>query len=137
MKYHHIIFIIIVFWLGSDGCWYFIFFCACFTSFHTHASLLTFCIFISFLLFPCASVWENTHAWVLHFLSPYWMVVALFLQCNYKYTMCIWSKKVEILDTLVADVTTGDIQNLLICAPMSQFVTSIQKFIKNSVILRL
>ena len=42
-----------------------------FTSFHTHASLLTFFVclsLISFLLFPCASVWDNSLAWVLHFL---------------------------------------------------------------------
>ena len=29
---------------------------------------------ISFLLFPCKSVWENTRAWVPNFLQPYWMV---------------------------------------------------------------
>ena len=30
---------------------------------------------ISFLLFPWASVWENTRAWVPRFLNPYWMVL--------------------------------------------------------------
>ena len=58
-------FIIIVFWLGSDRPSGF-FFLARFTSFHTHASLLTSSsvYLISFLLFPCASVWENARAWV-------------------------------------------------------------------------
>ena len=62
-------FIIIVFWLGSDivsG----LFFRAPFTFFHIHASLLSLRLShcLSFLLFPCVSVWENTRAWVPHIL---------------------------------------------------------------------
>ena len=79
IKYYHMIIIIIVFSLGRDrpsG----LFLRARSTSFHTHASLLTFfvCCFISFLLFLCLSVWENTCAWVPHFLLPYWMVPYFF-----------------------------------------------------------
>ena len=35
--------------------------------------------FIIFLVFPCASVWENTRAWAQHFLWLYWMVDVFFL----------------------------------------------------------
>ena len=57
IKYYHIIFIIIVFWLGCDrpsGLLFFLVSCA---SFHTHAYVLSFfvCFFVLFryLLFPC------------------------------------------------------------------------------------
>ena len=40
--------------------------------------LRLFVYLISFLLFPCASVWENTRAWAPHFLWPYWMVPSFF-----------------------------------------------------------
>ena len=73
--FHNILFIIIIiimFWLGCGRpSGLFIFDRACFASFYTHASLLPslFVLYlISFLLFPCASVWENTLAWVPHFL---------------------------------------------------------------------
>ena len=47
-------FIIIVFWVGRDSCWDYIFLGARFTSFHTPASLLTvFCFFI--LFYSCFS----------------------------------------------------------------------------------
>ena len=39
---------------------------------------------ISFLLFPYASVWKNTRTRVPRFLQPYWMVLVIFRQCNYK-----------------------------------------------------
>ena len=58
--------------------------------------LLSLCV-ISFLLFPCASVQENTCTWVPHFLEPYRMVLVFFRQCNYMCTMCIRSEKVEVL----------------------------------------
>ena len=35
-----------------------------------------------FLLFTCASVWENTRAWVPHFLWPNWMVPSLLAMRN-------------------------------------------------------
>ena len=40
--------------------------------------LLRLSLFISFLLFPCASVSENTLAWV-NFVQPYWMVLPFIL----------------------------------------------------------
>ena len=40
--------------------------------------LLLFLCLISFLLFPCASVWENTRAWVPHFLLPCCRMVLVF-----------------------------------------------------------
>ena len=77
LKNYHIMFIIIVFWLGCErlsG----LFFCACVSSVHARASSYHLCLFlylISFLLFPCMTVSENTHAWVPHFLLLYWMVL--------------------------------------------------------------
>ena len=44
------------------------------SSYHLRLSL---CL-VSFLLFPCASVWENTRAWVPHVLKPYWMAPSFF-----------------------------------------------------------
>ena len=43
------------------------FFSSCSASCPIHSSYLLplFLVLISFLLFPCASVWENTHAWVI------------------------------------------------------------------------
>ena len=43
---------------------------------------LLFLCFISFLLFPCASVGDNTRAWVPHYLLPYWMEHTLFARRN-------------------------------------------------------
>ena len=59
--------------------------------------ILPFLCLISFWLFLCASVWENTRAWAPHFLWSCCMVLAFFRQCNYKCTMCIPSKKIEIV----------------------------------------
>ena len=65
IKYYHILFIIIVFWLGCDrpsGLVLFVplcfFPCSRLSSYYLRLSL---CL-ISFLLFPCVSVWENTRA---------------------------------------------------------------------------
>ena len=76
-KYYHIL-VIIVFWLGCDRPSGHLFFRARFAFFpYSRLSSYLFRLFlylISFLLFPCASVWENTRAWVPHFLQPYWMI---------------------------------------------------------------
>ena len=58
---------------------------------------------ISFLLFPCASVWENFLAWVPQFLlAGYcydeWYSL-FFRQCNYRCTMCMRSEKGKILNS--------------------------------------
>ena len=56
---------------------------------YIHSSLLSFFFFYSclssFLLFPCESVWENTHAWGPHLhefhdfsIQSYWILLALF-----------------------------------------------------------
>ena len=67
IKYYHIMFIIILFWLDVIGrrdlfcsCLLCFFPCSRLSSYHLRQSL---CL-ISFLLFPCASVWESTLAWV-------------------------------------------------------------------------
>ena len=39
---------------------------------------LFFACLLSFLPFPCSSVWENTQAWVPLFLLPYWMELNFF-----------------------------------------------------------
>ena len=65
------------------------------TSFHIHSPLLTFFLFhclISILLFPCASVWENTRAWVPHFLYSYWMELVLFWHQYSFVVTCLLSK---------------------------------------------
>ena len=71
VKYYHFMFINIVFWLGKDrligllsSCPLYFFPYSRLSSF----SLRLFNCLISFLLFPCASVWENTRAWVPSFL---------------------------------------------------------------------
>ena len=70
IKLYSVMFIIIVFWLGSDRPSGFIFSCplyffpySCFSYIHRR-----FLYLISLFLFPCASVWENTHQWVPNFL---------------------------------------------------------------------
>ena len=69
---YNIMFIIIVFWLGRD--WpsglLFSFVPSLLVSILTPLFLPSSSVSLSysFLLFPCASVWENTLAWVLHFL---------------------------------------------------------------------
>ena len=72
IKYYHIMFIIIVFWLGCDRPSGHLFFRARFAFFPysrlSSCLLSLFLYLISFLLFPCASVWENTRAWLPHFL---------------------------------------------------------------------
>ena len=47
-----------------------------FTLLFSHSSSVS----ISFLLFPCSSVWKNTRAWVPHFILRSWMELALFAQ---------------------------------------------------------
>ena len=67
IKYYHILFIIIVFRLGCDRpSWLLLFVPSVLFSILTplFCPSLSHCL-ISFLLFPCASVWENTRAWVL------------------------------------------------------------------------
>ena len=92
---------IIVFWLGQfRPCG--LLFLSCPLYFFPYWRLSSYLLplflyLISFLLFPCASVWENTRAWVPLFLLPYWMVLAFFQQCNYKCTMCIPGEKLEIV----------------------------------------
>ena len=49
---------------------------------------------------------KNTRAWVPHFLQPYWMVLAYFRQCNYNWTMCIRSEKVEIPIKALVNLTS-------------------------------
>ena len=71
IKYHHIMVIIIVFWLGSDWPSWFVFLSCPFYFFpysRLSSYLLLFLNLISFLLFPCASVVANTRAWVPHFI---------------------------------------------------------------------
>ena len=41
----------------------------------TKLFFFVFLCLISLLLFPCATVMENTRAWVSHFLEPYWIVL--------------------------------------------------------------
>ena len=66
IKYYHIWFIIIVFWLGCD--WPSCLLCI-FPYLRLSSYLLRlFLYLISLLLFQCASVWENTRAWVPRFL---------------------------------------------------------------------
>ena len=92
---------IIVFWFGSDrppglhflSCPFFFFLYSRLSSY----LLRMFRCLLSFLLFPCASDFENTRAWVPHFLKPYWMVLVFFRQCNYKCTICIRREKPEIV----------------------------------------
>ena len=62
------------------GIWDFIFSCPLFFLPCSRISsyLLPFLCRISFLLFPCAGVWEITRA--------YWMMLHFFRQCNYKCT---------------------------------------------------
>ena len=79
-------FIIIVFWLGSDRpSW--LFFSCCFISFHAQrlpSCLLLFLCLISFLLFPCTSVCENTRAGVTpHFLAHTEWWYLFFLEMRY------------------------------------------------------
>ena len=52
----------------------------CFFPYSSLSSYLLglFLYLISFMLFPCASVWENTRAWVPYFLYPYRTVLAFF-----------------------------------------------------------
>ena len=40
---------------------------------------------ISFLLFPCSSVWEITRVWVPNFIFPYWMVLAFFYEIRWSF----------------------------------------------------
>ena len=47
-------------------------------SFSSSYFLPLFHYLISILLFPGAGVWENTRAWVPHFLLPHWMELAVF-----------------------------------------------------------
>ena len=55
IKYCHILFIIIVFWLGCDRPSGLLFFRARFASFHTHASLLVFFVCFFILFHSCCS----------------------------------------------------------------------------------
>ena len=55
IKYCHILFIIIVFWLGCDSPSELLFFRARFASFHTHASLLVFFVCFFILFHSCCS----------------------------------------------------------------------------------
>ena len=59
--FNNIIFIIIVFRLGSERLWHLFFMCPLYFFPYSHLSpylLHLFLCLISFLLFPCASVWE-------------------------------------------------------------------------------
>ena len=76
-------FIIVIFWLGCDRPSGLHFSCPlCFFPYSRLSSnlLRLFRCLISFLLFPCASVWENTLAWVPHFLLP--LVYSFFTRRN-------------------------------------------------------
>ena len=66
IKYYHIMFIIIVFWLGCDRPSGLHFFRARFASFHTHASLLTIFVCFFVLFRSCCS-----HARVYEFPMSY------------------------------------------------------------------
>ena len=80
------IIIIFAYWLGSDRL-------SELLVFFVPASLLFLCLML-FLLFPCASVWENTRARVSHSYSHTEWYFLFFRQCNYKCTMCSRSEKV-------------------------------------------
>ena len=69
IKCYQIMFII-VFWFGTDRLSdsFFSYQLYFFPSPRLYSYLLCLFFFISFLLFPCASVLENTYAWVPHFL---------------------------------------------------------------------
>ena len=66
IKYYHILFIIIVIWLGCDGPSGLLLFvpAVLFSILTPRLSCVTSPVscLISFLLFPCVSVWENTRA---------------------------------------------------------------------------
>ena len=66
IKFYQIMFIIIVFRLGCDGPSGLLLFVPAVLFFHTHASLLSvfvcLIVLLTFLLFPCVCVWENTRA---------------------------------------------------------------------------
>ena len=66
-KYYRIMFIIIVFWLGCDrlSCLFFSLLISLLPPLYTYF-LRLFLYNFSLLLFPCASVWENTRARVPH-----------------------------------------------------------------------
>ena len=67
LKYYHIMFIIIVFWLRCDRPQNLFFSCPLCLFPHSRLSciLRRFLYLISFLLFPCANVWKITLAWVI------------------------------------------------------------------------
>ena len=79
IKYYTIIW----FWLGSAISSEFLVFFSCLLYFVPYSRLSSyrfrlFLHLILFLLLFCLSVWENTRAWVPHFLQPYWMVPSFF-----------------------------------------------------------
>ena len=56
---------------------------------------------ISFLLFPCESVWENTRAWVLNFLWPYWMVLNFFAKRHDRNGRSVACQKLTIIIIII------------------------------------
>ena len=71
IKYCNIMFFMIVFWFVCDRPLGHLFSCPlCFFPWSRLSSYLLrlFLYLISFLLFLCSSIWENTRAWVPHFL---------------------------------------------------------------------
>ena len=71
IKCCNVLLIIIIFWLGCDRPSGHLFSCPLWFFPYSRPSPYILCLFlylISFLLFPCASVCENTRAWVPHFL---------------------------------------------------------------------
>ena len=68
-----------------------------FFHFHSFSAFLLplFLCFLSFLLFSCSSVWENTRAWIPLFLWKYWMDRAFFALMGSKKNTSInywWTK---------------------------------------------
>ena len=123
IKYYHILFIIIVFWLGCDRPSGLLFFRAGFASFHTHVTLLTFFVCFFILFHSCCSharvfgktlvhefpISYSPTEWYLLFFALWrqWIILNgallnkscyyFFRRCNYKCTMCIRSEKLEIV----------------------------------------
>ena len=73
--------------------------------FHSHASLFCrlrlFLYLISFLLFKCASIWENTGARIPHFLEPYWLVPSFFAKLLYRNGRIVACQNLTIIIVLI------------------------------------
>ena len=87
----------------SLGLWDFIFLCPLyfFPCSCIYSYVLLFLCLISFLLFLCASVWENTRTWVPHLIHSYLMILPFSDTFNYKCTKenLVWPREWQFSDT--------------------------------------